>query len=141
MLHTITVGGINYTVIISDGEAIFDIPDLDVGDYIIPVYYSGDDYYAPVNIYINLTVSEDKSDVITADNVTKYYGDSERFVVVVTDYKGNPVVGKNVSFLINGIPYTRTTNANGSASIPLNLNSGHYNITVTVDNKTFTFLK
>ena len=135
---TLTIGGINYTVIISDGKAIFDIPDLDVGNYTIPVYYSGDDYYAPVNIYVNLNVGEEKLDVITADNVTKYYGDSERFVVVVTDYKGNPVAGKNVSFLINGVSYTRTTNAKGSASIPLNLISGHYNITVTVDNKNFT---
>ena len=135
---TITIGGINYTVIISDGKAIFDIPDLDVGNYTIPVYYSGDDYYAPVNIYVNLNVGEEKPDVITADNVTKYYGDSERFVVVVNDYKGNPVAGKNVSFLINGVSYTRTTNAKGSASISLNLISGHYNITVTVDNKTFT---
>ena len=135
---TLTIGGINYTVIISDGKAIFDIPDLDVGNYTIPVYYSGDDYYAPVNIYVNLNVGEEKPDVITADNVTKYYGESERFVVVVTDYKGNPVAGKNVSFLINGVSYTRTTNAKGSASIPLNLISGHYNITVTVDNKNFT---
>ena len=135
---TLTIGGINYTLIISDGKAIFDIPDLDVGNYTIPVYYSGDDYYAPVNIYVNLNVGEKKPDVITADNVTKYYGDSERFVVIVTDYKGNPVAGKNVSFLINGVSYTRTTNAKGSASIPLNLISGHYNITVTVDNKNFT---
>ena len=135
---TLTIGGINYTVIISDGKAIFDIPDLDVGNYTIPVYYSGDDYYAPVNIYVNLNVGEEKPDVITADNVTKYYGESERFVVVVTDYKGNPVAGKNVSFLINGVSYTRTTNAKGSVSIPLNLISGHYNITVTVDNKNFT---
>ena len=111
---------------------------MDVGNYTIPVYYSGDDYYAPVNIYVNLNVGEEKPDVITADNVTKYYGDSERFVVVVNDYKGNPVAGKNVSFLINGVSYTRTTNAKGSASISLNLISGHYNITVTVDNKTFT---
>lgn len=97
---TITIGGINYTVIIYDGKAIFDIPDLDVGNYTIPVYYSGDDYYAPVNIYVNLSVGEEKPDVITADDVTKYYGDSERFVVVVTDYKGNPVAGKDILFLI-----------------------------------------
>ena len=58
--------------------------------------------------------------------------------MVVTDYKGNPVAGKDVLFLINGVSYTRTTNAKGSASISLNLISGHYNITVTVDNKNFT---
>jgi len=111
---------------------------LDIGDYLIPVYYSGDDKYAPANIYIDLNVGGDKSDVISADDVTKYYGDSERFVVVVTDYKGNPVSGKNVSFIINGVPYTRTTNDDGSASIPLNLISGSYNVTVIMDNKTFT---
>lgn len=70
VIITITIGGINYTVIIYDGKAIFDIPDLDVGNYTIPVYYSGDDYYAPVNIYVNLSVGEEKPDVITADDVT-----------------------------------------------------------------------
>ena len=135
---TITIDCKNYTIPISDGEATFDIPDLDIGYYLIPVYYSGDDKYAPANIYIDLNVGGDKSDVISADDVTKYYGDSERFVVVVTDYKGNPVSGKNVSFIINGVPYTRTTNDDGSASIPLNLISGSYNVTVIMDNKTFT---
>ena len=68
----------NYTIPISDGEATFDIPDLDIGYYLIPVYYSGDDKYAPANIYIDLNVGGDKSDVISADDVTKYYGDSEK---------------------------------------------------------------
>ena len=135
---TITIDGKNYTIAISDGEATFDIPDLDIGDYLIPVYYSGDDKYAPACIYIDLNVGGDKSDVIIADDVTKYYGDSERYVVFVTDYKGNPVSGKNLSFIINGVPYTRTTNDDGSASIPLNLISGIYNVTVIMDNKTFT---
>lgn len=132
----IVIDGENYTAPISDGKAILDIPDLDVGNYTIPIYYPGDENYAPVNIYINLTVGEDKSDAISANDVTKYYGDSKRYVVVVTDYEGKPVVGKNVSFTINGVTYTRTTNDDGFASIPLNLNSGIYNITVTVDNKT-----
>ena len=132
----ITVDGKNYTVPIYDGEAILKVPDLDVGNYIIPIYYPGDDNYDSVNIYINLTVGEDKSDVISTNDVTKYYGDDERYVVVVTDYEGKPVAGKIVSFLINGVPYTRTTNNDGFASIALNLASGLYNITVTVDNKT-----
>ena len=135
---TITIDGKNYTIAISDGEATFDIPDLDIGDYLIPVYYSGDDKYAPACIYIDLNVGGDKPDVIIADDVTKYYGDSERYVVFVTDYKGNPVSGKNLSFIINDVPYTRTTNDDGSASIPLNLISGIYNVTVIMDNKTFT---
>ena len=82
----ITVDGKTYAVPIYDGEATLDIPDLDVGNYIIPIYYPGDDNYDPVNIYINLTVGEDKSDVISTRDVTKYYGDDERYVVVVNHY-------------------------------------------------------
>ena len=65
------------------------------------------------------TVKEDKSDIIKAPDVTKYFSGSERFVVTVTDSKGIPLANKSVTIVINGVSYARKTNKNGTASISL----------------------
>ena len=43
---------------------------------------------------------------------------------------------KSVTIVINKVTYNRTTDKNGIVSIGLNLHSGTYNATVTVDNRT-----
>ena len=133
---TATVDGKNYTAPVKDGKATLDIPALAAGNYTVPVTYSGDDKYNPVTKDIEVSVEEDKSDIISAPDVVKYYGGSERFVVNVTDSEGNPVANKSVTIVINGRKYDRITKADGTTSIGLSLNSGVYNATVTVDNKT-----
>ncbi|MBP3225575.1 MAG: DUF3344 domain-containing protein, partial [Methanobrevibacter sp.] len=75
--------------------------------------------------------------VVDAPDVEKYFKGSERFVVNVTDNKGNPISNKSVNITINGRSYIKTTDENGSASIALGLNSGTYNVTTIVDNETF----
>lgn len=71
-----------------------------------------------------------KSDVIVAENVTKYYGGPESFIVKVYDTKGKPV-GKNeiVTFNVNGIFYKRTTDEKGIATLNINLPPSDYIIT------------
>ena len=87
----------------------------------------------PKNISVTVILPEV---VINAENVTKYYKGPERFVVNITDYKGNPLANKTVNITINGITYTRLTDENGTASIPLGLHSGQYNVTTKVENIT-----
>lgn len=62
--------------------------------------------------------------IITADDVTKYYGGSEQFRVQITDKNGNPLNNTNVTITINGIVYNRITNEFGNTSIPLGLPMG-----------------
>ena len=133
---TAAVNGENYAEAIVNGTATINIPDLAEGNYTVLLSYSGDDKYNPLSKEVNVTVEGDKSDIITAQDVTKYYKGPQRFVVNVTDYEGNPLVNKTVLIAINGATYTRTTDANGTASIALGLNSGVYNVTTTVDNQT-----
>ena len=134
---TASINGKNYTVPLKDGKATITIPELVAGNYTIPVTYSGDDKYNSGTEEVNVTVKEDKkSNIIKAPDVTKYFRGPERFVVTVTDYQGSPLVNKTVVININGASYTRNTDANGTASIALGLNSGVYNATVTVDNNT-----
>ena len=131
---TVSVNGKDYTVPIKDGKATVSVPNLGDGNYTVDVKYSGDDNYKPVEKSLNATV--EKAIIVSAPDVTKYFKGSERFVVTVTDNKGNPLANKNVTIVLNGVTYTRTTNANGTTSVALGLNSGVHNVTVTVDNET-----
>ncbi|WP_058738386.1 Ig-like domain-containing protein [Methanobrevibacter millerae] len=134
---TAVVEGEEYTAPVVNGTANISVPGLRPGNYSVPVTYSGDDKYNPATEKITYNVEEvDKSDIISAPDVTKYFNGPERFVVNITDYKGNPVANRSVSIVINGKEYNKTTDTNGTASIALGLNSGVYNATVTVGNET-----
>ena len=80
-------------------------------------------------------VVKDTSNKLSAPDVTKYYGGSERFVVKLTDNVGNPLSGKSLTINLNGEKYGRTTNGNGEASIGINLNSGKYDVTTEYGGK------
>ena len=132
---TATVNGETFVSPVVDGKANITIPDLDAGNYTVPVSYSGDEKYKNVTKDVNLTVDENYSVYISAPDVTKYYHGSERFVVNVTDYKGNPLTNRSVAIVINGVSYNRTTDDQGEASIAINLGPGVYNITSIVGNE------
>ena len=70
---------------------------------------------------------------ISADDLNMIYRNSS-FVAYVIDDEGNPLVGGNVTFNINGIFYTRVTGNDGDAHLNINLNVGNYTITSTTDN-------
>ena len=71
-----------------------------------------------------------KSTKINAKDVVMYYKDGTRLVVTLLDEDGKAVSNVNVSITINGIPYTRSTNGEGQASIALGLASGNYNASI-----------
>lgn len=65
---TMPVGGKNYTSPVKNGKAVFDIPGLEAGKYLLTAYYSGDDKYEADQIDISVTVrakgnSHNQSDV------------------------------------------------------------------------------
>ena len=121
-----TVNGNDYAADVNAGKATYTLYDLDEGSYDAKANYKGD-----VNHRTSLSNSI-HFDVIAIDvnapDLTKYYGGSEKFVVTVKD-DNNPVAGKVVTIYLNGVPYNRTTDANGQASIAINLNSGVHQVT------------
>ena len=68
---------------------------------------------------------------ITDNNdLVKYFRNSSQYCVTLLDDYGNPVgAGVNVTFNINGVFYTRQTNASGVAKLNINLPEGKYIIT------------
>ena len=69
--------------------------------------------------------------ILSSDDIVMYYKNGTRYVVVLTDGQGNPLFNETLKFLINGVEYNRSTNANGSASVALNLNVGNYTLSVS----------
>jgi len=68
---------------------------------------------------------------LIVNNLRKVYGTSTPLVATLLDDNDNPRVGVSVSFTINGVSYTRTTNSDGIARLNINLGVGDYKCTVT----------
>ena len=73
----------------------------------------------------NITV---KSLIVQSD-LTKYYLNNSKFQATIYDKNGSLAVGKNVTFNINGVFYTKITDSNGVVSLAINLRPGEYIIT------------
>ena len=127
---TVEIGGKNYTANVTDGVANVIIPGLGVGDYNITTTYSGDAKYDLMTKKGNITVIPNVDVNLDVDDVVMVYHDGTRLVAKLTDYQGKPIVNATIYFNINGVNYARTTNANGTASIALNLESGAYPVIV-----------
>ena len=123
---TININGVDYNrKTNSDGEASIAI-NLSPGEYKILTTYNGSNDYAKSSINNTINVLS----TIESKNITKYFRNKTQFTATILDGKGNPVVGGNVEFNINGVLYTRKTNTEGIASLNINLNPGLYTITV-----------
>ena len=62
-------------------------------------------------------------------NMIMYYGAGKYYKVKVLDDNGNIAKGVAVTFTINNVKYTRTTNNYGYASLKIGLNPGKYKVT------------
>jgi len=108
---------------VGEGTAII---TLEVGDNVI---------YAKNSTTVTVNVKDNTVNV-SASDLTKYYNGPESFVVIVTDSRNNPLANQSVIINVAGVNYTRTTDANGTASIAISLISGQYNVTTIVGNNT-----
>ena len=84
----------------------------------------------------NGTVISNASIILEVEDVIKYYGNDEKLIIRLTDSDGNPLTNKTITITINGKTYTRTTDANGTASMNINLNAGIYDAIVSYENFT-----
>ncbi|ALT69650.1 carboxypeptidase regulatory-like domain-containing protein [Methanobrevibacter millerae] len=67
---------------------------------------------------------------IQSSDLVKYYKNESQYVVTILGKDGKAVgAGETVTFNINGVFYTRQTNASGQAKLNINLMPGNYVIT------------
>ena len=70
------------------------------------------------------------SNIVENYDLIKYYKNASQYSLRLLDDKGNPVgAGVSVQFNINGVFYTRTSDANGYVKMNINLPPGTYIIT------------
>lgn len=79
--------------------------------------------FIPKQININLSDC-----ILNTSNLTKKYNTPDTFTATVTDSQGNPLNNDVVTFNVNGVRYERKTNAQGKASLNINLEVGLYTI-------------
>ena len=96
--------------------------NLGQGTYIITSYNPATGEKKANNVTILPLISEN-SDVV------KYYRNATPYVVKLLDKTGNPVAKDKVTFNINGVFYTKTSNDEGYAYLNINLQPGDYIIT------------
>ena len=76
---------------------------------------------------------------LTAGDLDKKQGETKNYYVTVKDIYGKPLKSVKVNIKIAGKTYSRTTNSNGVASLPIGLNMGSYKIaSQVVDNNYYT---
>ena len=108
----------------SNGIAKLNI-NLAPGKYIITAINTNNDKTS--NTILVKPVLVENSDIV------KYCRNATPYTVKLLDGEGNPLKAKDVSFNINGVFYTRTSDENGTVKLNINLNPGDYIITATYD--------
>ena len=103
--------------------------DLDDGYYEAYVTYGGDsNVYSYRSSIISFTVSTGQNVLISASDLTKYYGSSSKFKIEVTD-DGRAVSGANIKFSHGSSSQTVVTNSNGFAYVDIDWAPGTYYVT------------
>ena len=118
---TFNINGVFYTKTTNDkGIATLNI-NLHPGKYIITAIYN--------NCFVsnNITVLP----VLTADDLTKYFGIPALLNSKLVDGQGHPLANQTVTYNINGVFYNKITDVNGIAKLNINLNPGEYIATIT----------
>ena len=72
--------------------------------------------------------------LVDGHDLTKYYKNDSVYSIKVLNDLGNPLVNASVEFNINGVFYTRQTNASGYANLNVNLPPNDYIVTAEYNN-------
>ena len=104
-----------------DGIASIKI-NLVAGKYNITASYAGSSVYGSSSITNLVEVLS----TISANDVVKFYKNGTQYYAKFVDGNGNPLINTSVRFNINGVFYTRDTNASGIAKLTIGLNPGSY---------------
>jgi hypothetical protein len=118
---TFKINGVSYVREVSEsGSAKLNI-NLRPGVYIIETSAGSYQFNNTVTVLPTLI----------GDNLVKYYRNASQFEIKLIDAGGNPVASQNVMFNINGVFYSRQSDADGIARLNINLSPGEYIITAT----------
>ena len=119
------VNGVNYTQYTDENGVASIALNLLIGNYTGSVSFNGAELYgnASKNITINVKSSIEGSDLV------KIYLNETPFCATFYGEHGELLANTNVTYIINGVSYTRQTNETGVAKLNINLRPGNYTLT------------
>lgn len=132
---TVRVGNETYTQELVNGKASIYVLGLDSSSNLV-ISYSGDEKYASFTKEVNVASTKVK---LTGNNLNMIYTSGSYYKVKLTQ-DGVALVGKIVTFVVNGKKITGMTDNNGVASVKITLAPKTYTVTaqyggVKVSNK------
>ena len=111
------------------------MPSLKAGVYTVKYSFAGNNFYKKSSASNKLFVITTKVPTLTVKSTTTFgYGANTPFKVALTAGKV-PLAKRTVTFTVNGETYTRTTNSQGIASLPIKLAIGQYTITYKINSE------
>ena len=124
----------NRNVQINNGKATLTLKDLEPGNYTVTASYNGDkNLNASTSNAVTFSIAE-VYPILTAKDLTKTYGTSNKFVVNLVDSKGNAIPNAVVNVDIKGKITPITTGSNGQATMVIGLAPGEYTANATYGN-------
>lgn len=120
----INVNGVNYIRTTNNlGFASLDIRLLP-GFYVVNVYFNGDSDFNPSTSISGVFVKS----TIYSENLVKMFRNNTVFAALFFNNQGNPLKNQEITFIVNGVSYSKITNNQGVAGLGINLNPGNYTI-------------
>ena len=117
----------------NNGNILFSIPDLHVGNYSFNLSFIEDNNYLNSSNSSSMTVNRLENPQLILNVMSSSFGVAPKVSVKLTDTKNNPINGGIIEFKVNNKPYTNlTTNNFGVASFNIN-NAGIGTYTVSAN--------
>lgn len=108
------------------------LPSLKKGVYAIKYRFVGSTHYKAKTVSNKVLILTTKNPRLVVKSTTSFgYGTGTPFKVAVLA-AGVPLIKRQVPFTVDGKTYTRTTDNNGIASLPINLKIGDYTIKYSI---------
>lgn len=126
---SVKINNNEYIADLVGGSATLKIVDLTPGNYKADVTYLGDYKY---NMISNNVLFSVPKPVLKANDINMLYTSGLKYSVYVTA-SGSPVIGKTVTFTINGKKINVATDTNGYANVKINLPPKSNKYTVTCE--------
>ena len=135
---TVTINGVSYKKTTDKNGVVEMNINLRPGVYTATVAYAGNKTIGANSVDAKITVLS----TINGNNITKMYQNGTHFSATFVNGQGKVLANTKVTFNINGVFYTRQTNAYGTANLNIMLRPGHYILTaynpVTGDEQGFS---
>ncbi|WP_409199656.1 hypothetical protein [Methanobrevibacter sp. DSM 116169] len=125
----ITVNGVTYNRTTDKNGSVTLAINLAPNTYNITTFYLGSDKLDNISITTSLFINP----TIIVSNLEKFYLNGSQYEAKLIDKNGKILSNKNITFNINGVFYTRTTNEYGIATLNINLAPNTYIITAEYD--------